>query len=773
MKKSLIIAFLTYFCSSVIAQEYICLKDGSVSGDKPTKFTERTIENTDKGILATYKFNYASRHTDEFFPSASVLLLEGFGIPEDSEKPALPYKLDRFAIPGNEPYKIVITDSSYIELPMEIAPSRPPIVNSSNGFYSREIIKPIRPYLGYYPENVLTSVLNPYRSTGIVDIHISPIQYDYLSKKVRIFKNLSYLIECNNAVVSKANLEGTETDLFLSNIVMNPKKNVNRFLDSMPRISSTHVTAPGYLIITVPDYLNAVNKFADWKRTLGFKVKISCDSNWNETSIKDSVISYAPTPIHYLLIVGDYEDVPGQALSDSVYTSDGWEHYNYVSDFYYGCVHQNTYPEIRRGRIPVSSVVEAMTVVNKIIQYERDPLIDSVFYKTGLNCAYFQDKQRDSIEDVRFTLTSENIRNYLKYELGKTINRVYCTQSAVSPKYWNNGQFGFWRMKIPIPYELQRDSGFLWNGKFSNIITSINNGSFYVLHRDHGSVNTWGDPYFHKNHIDSLSNGKKLPVVFSMNCLTGRYNGNTCFAEKFLRKNNGGCVAIFAATETNFSGYNDALTIGMFDALWPSNGYFKSFPNGNDIELSMSPVYRLGDILDIGQQEIGIIYSYAGNKGIKHTNEVFHCFGDPTMEMYTDTPTPFANVSVSKNNNNVEITLQEIAKITFYNTLTGVQDSYYGASVSYPYSNDLRICVSAHNKIPLIMDGGTMYIQNEEITSSINYEADAIKVGSSVTSLKSPGDVIISSGTTKLKGGTVELREGTTIETGAQLEINN
>ena len=778
-----IIVILASVCSTTKAQEYICLKDGTLCKEKPAVLSERKIENTEKGILATYKFNYATRYIDNLFPSAFVLYLEGYGIPEGSGIPALPYKLDRFDITDSGSYRIVIVDSSYIEIPMEIAPARPPVNNSLNSPYTKDNIRPVKPYTGFYPKDVITSVLNPYRTSNILDVHISPIQYDYHSKKVKIFKSLSYLIEFEKTKDAFSKGSAPDIDLLQSNIVMNPKENGNRFLNSNQRNSSVQVSLPGCLIITVPKYMEAVNKLADWKRTLGFNVRVSYKSIWDETTVKDTIMSYASTPIHYLLIVGDYEDVPGKALTDSFYTSNGLDYFNFVSDYYYGCVHQDNYPEIRRGRIPVSTVVEAMTVVDKIIQYEREPIIDDDFYRTGLNCAYFQDNEkknngvivspRDSIEDVRFTLTSENIRNYLKYNLGKTINRVYSTSINVTPKYWNNRNYGFYGNKVPIPYELQRDSGFLWDGNYKQIIKSINDGSFYVLHRDHGAVDFWGNPFFYKNHIDSLLNGKKLPVVFSMNCLTGRYNENTCFAEKFLRKENGGCVAIFAATETSFSGYNDALTIGMFDAIWPSNGYFKSFPYSGDIVLSALPSYRLGDILDIGLQEIQTIYSGAFNSAIKHTKEIFHCFGDPTMEMYTDTPTPFENISISKHNNLVELTLQDTAKITFYNPSTGVQNSYYGTSVSYPYSNDLRICVSAHNKIPLVTDGETLYIQNEEISSSVNYEADVIKVGSRVTSLKSFGDVIIRNGAVKLKGGTIELREGTTVESGAQLEITN
>ena len=772
MKKALLIAFLAYVSSYAIAQEYICLKDGSVSRDKPTTLSERTIENTDKGILATYKFNFATRHTDTFFLSASVLLLEGCNIAESYEKPVLPHKLDRFAIPGDEPYRIVIIDSSYIELPMEIAPSRPPMIDSSNGLYSKENVRPVKPYTGYYPENVITSVLNPYRSNSILDVHINPIQYDYHSKKVRIYNSLSYLIEFNKATGIDAAIKGSspETDLLLSNIVMNPRENADRILDGTPRNSSVQLATPGYLIITVPEYLEAVNKFADWKRTLGFNVRIISSSLWEDSIVMDSISSLNPIP-EYLLIVGNDDDVPGIAVTDTIYSLDGTGYFgDYVTDYYYGCVNQNNYPDIRRGRLPVSSATRAKNVIDKIIQYEREPITDTLFYKTGLNCAYFQDDNKDGYEDFRFTLTSEDLRDYLVNEIGKTVNRIYYANN--NPRYWNCGQYGF-PYSVPLPSDLLSND-FTWNGNSTDIQASINAGAFYVFHRGHGSSLCWENPFFSYQHINNgLNNGKKLPVVFSMNCLTGRYNENPCFAESFLRKKNGGCVAIFAATENSFSGFNDALAIGMFDAIWPGNGYFKKFPYQNAISLSSSPTYRLGDILDIGLSEIQTIYSFCNDSVLRHTKEIFHCFGDPAMEIYTDTPTPFAHVSISKHNNFIDLSLQDSAKITFFNTLTGVIESYYGTSVSYPFSSNLRICVSKHNKIPLIIEQGNLYMQNEEIATSVDYEAETIKVGSNVTLLKSPGDVIIRSGTTKLKGETVELREGTTVEIGSQLEITN
>ena len=100
-------------------------------------------------------------------------------------------------------------------------------------------------------------------------------------------------------------------------------------------------------------------------------------------------------------------------------------------------------------------------------------------------------------------------------------------------------------------------------------------------------------------------------------------------------------------------------------------------------------------------------------------------------------------------------------------------DVFYGSSVSYPDATNLRICVSAHNKIPLIINNGILYLQNEYIASSINYEADEIQAGTNVTIAKSPGDVFITNSNSVLKGNSIELHDNTTISANAQVEIRN
>lgn len=783
MKKLILLSLLLKICVLSNSQEYIRLCDGTILRGGNADTLKRTVEQVEKGILVTYLFDSVSMESDPLFTSAKLLRFNGFSIRSGIGKPALPINWDRFFVPACQ-YKVYVVDTTYIELPMEISPTRPSLQNGASPEPSKEKVKGIFPYFGYYPIDVVSSKCSKYKSEDILDICITPVQYNYTRKMTRIYKKISYLIDYKSAIQNENNnflSTNSEDNSFLINI---STRTGESFSQNVLKSTSVQITPPGYLILSVPQYSDAVNAIADWKRTLGYDVRVICKTDWDETSVKDSIVAANDsTPLDYLLLLGDYEDIPGKICVDTV----GYDHYTYCSDYHYGCIQQDEYPEIHRGRLPVSSATEAQTVVDKIILYEREPIIDSLFYKKGLHCAYFQDDYHynnqwqlylsgDSVEDDRYTLTSEEIRNYLVDIQRKQIDRVYYADSEVTPFYWNNYRLGYYGRKVSIPAELRRSNNFSWDGNQTKIIESINTGAFYVLHRDHGTKLYWYKPYLGFSGIELLSNGQKLPVVFSMNCLTGRYNEGTCFSEKLLKKDNGGCVAIFAASENSITGFNDALTLGMFDAIWPQPGFVIPFPNmGNNhvITLSTTPSYRLGDIMDVGLANLRSIYRNYDDEALFHTKRIYHCFGDPAMEMFTETPTPFDSLSIHRNDQMISISLSEKAKITFYNLSSGLIESYKGFSVSYPYSDSLRISISAHNKIPVILEGNTLCIQNTAIENTLFYEADKIKVGANVTNMKTSGEVRLVGGKTRLKGKNIEIYNGTTVELGAELELTN
>ena len=422
-------------------------------------------------------------------------------------------------------------------------------------------------------------------------------------------------------------------------------------------------------------------------------------------------------------------------------------------------------------------------IFDKIRAYEEIPTTDTLFYKTGLNCAYFQDEGNPkNYADRRFAQTSEEILQYVTSQ-GKTVNRVYYTKNENTPLCWNDGKFGF---GDSIPTYLQKPA-FDWCGKASDIINYINTGAFYVLHRDHGMPTYWVDPYFNKNHISQLTNQNKLPVVFSINCQTGRYHESSttdCFAEAFLKESDGGCVAIYAATGSSFSGYNDALSIGLFNAIWPDPGLGFSFPGDSvlgNITPPPSPTYELGQILEVGmarmQETWGAIPETERYKfRLKYTRELFHVFGDPSMQIYTDCPVSIQTPNVFRMDNIVYVEVKDgDARISFYDPLTKNVDTFYGDNISYPISsNDMIICISRHNYIPYITNvNDLVYIQNETITDNRSYSGNVVKIGDKLTDKKAHGDVLINSGNVNITANRVELQSGVKISKGATFKIDN
>jgi len=218
---------------------------------------------------------------------------------------------------------------------------------------------------------------------------------------------------------------------------------------------------------------------------------------------------------------------------------------------------------------------------------------------------------------------------------------VYYTSSTadVTSLRYDNGYFSDGQL---LPAEL-RNTSFNWNGGSSEITSAINDGKFLVFHRDHGYVGGvgWAHPYYTTSTMAALTNGDELPVVFSMNCHTGEFQLSNCFAEKFLRMANKGAVGVVAAAYYSYSGYNDALSEGMIDAIWAAPGLYPNFGSGGTGDSytigNGNEIYTMGDVVNQG------LYAMEQNwngsiTSNKYQYQLFHWFGDPAMKIWTANP---------------------------------------------------------------------------------------------------------------------------------------
>ena len=736
----------------------------------------RNVETTDDGVIVTYRFRGGIYQQDPLYPNAKYWKIPGFGLNEESGKPSTLSRWDSFAIPNGANVSVEVLECEYTDTAFVLAPARHALFNNDTIGYTLDNVPPITAYAGFYPTDIIEmSGITNYRGQDIQRIEVHPIQYSHTNGIVRNYSLIKYRINfdrTNSRSINPSNVKIGPTDPIINNMVLNPTDIIK------PQPVTRAYTDGGaiednrdYLIVSVPKYEGAVNNFAEWKRKMGYRVHVVMEENYGRTYLKSIIqdlYNQDGVNLDYLLIVGEDYDVPASYNGEK---ENGEETYYYKTDLYYGFTRNDGVDsfKISRGRIPVKSNDEATIIFNKIIQYERNPVTDPQFYNTGLHCAYFQDDNNDGYADRRFAQTSEEVLNYMEEYIKKNVNRVYFAKTSVSPRYWNNDLFS-WGEEVP---DYLKKPAFAWNGNYSDIITHIDNGCFYVFLEDHGNIRSWSNPYFNCNHISSLNNGAKLPIIFSISCLTGKFNhGTDCFAETFLKKENGGCVSIIAATEVSFLGYNEALAEMMFDAIWPNNVLRIDMPEyGFDArEKAVEPVYELGKILDMG---LMYLCEIGGKINRLYTRELYHCFGDPSMMIRTEVPQKFLP-TIRRTDGIISVNTNcDSTRISFYTPATNQVDSYFGRTIDYPTTADsVIVCINKHNYIPFIVNcDKNVYIQNENINDERTYVGENILVGKNVTTLKEQGEVIIQNANVKLQGKEVILQSGTTI-TNSNVEIN-
>lgn len=526
------------------------------------------------------------------------------------------------------------------------------------------------------------------RDVPFIKIRFYPLQYNPYQQMVTIYDtiNIKLIFSANEVLIVEPDHEQKPFYPFYENVFDNWPGFLAHTVFEQQAVSKNN--GCDYLIITHQNYYSQARELAEWKQSTGLLSKTVNITEIGTTyqQIRQYLITayttWTPRP-SYVLLIGDAEFIPTTYVN------------GVATDLWYAAVAgSDYYPDLFIGRIPADTVNQAEVMIQKTVTYEQTPPTLPSFYQKFAVAAYFQDDNTNGYEDRRFVLTSEEVRNYLQSQ-GYTGQRIYCTDSYVNPTHYNNG---YYAQGQPLPSELLRPT-FAWDGDATDIVTAIQQGIFILNHRDHGMESGWGDPYFTTGHFNSFSNGELLPVVFSLNCLTGAFDTGECFCEEFLRKSNGGAVGVFGATEVSYSGYNDYLCRGMYDGLWPE---FDT-QVGNNISL-----YTLGEILNYGKAFMadtwGDPWGYE-----EYEFELFHCFGDPSLDMYTALPGTL-QVSSALASQMIQVTVQGngtpirgarvcISQETgFYRTgitdMNGViQFNKTGASISEMVS----LVVTAHN----------------------------------------------------------------------------
>lgn len=228
---------------------------------------------------------------------------------------------------------------------------------------------------------------------------------------------------------------------------------------------------------------------------------------------------------HWVMLVGDVDKFPVRTVKA---THTQWGGMYYPSDLYYADLYDETgsfddwdsdadgifgemdfdgfgekdlnklnldqidmRPDVTVGRVPASSAAEVTTYVNKVIGYEfsayqADWFQNALWVVDGGPAAFGDPAKKDRLD---------------AYMSGFNILKRYLDESP-----W---------------------TGMTFDQRAAELNSLMNSGVGFINWFGHGNRKLWQD-WYNDTKLSGMSNQNKLPVIYSLSCITGRYIWDGC-----------------------------------------------------------------------------------------------------------------------------------------------------------------------------------------------------------------------------------------------------
>ena len=450
----------------------------------------------------------------------------------------------------------------------------------------------------FYPAEFATiSEPTQMRGVDIVNISISPVRFNPVTKEAIVYHNIEMEVEFvgGNGHFGEDRLRSPYFDPILAQNIMNyDALPVIDYASRMQQWLRDGEDGAEYIIV-IPNndgFVEPAQRLRDYRMQQGILTQVikledmpATTTDQMKSWFHNAYNTWDIAPVAVLLF-GDHNTNMAQGIpAISVYHP-----YNNtcITDIQYADVTGNdNLPEMVFSRLVAADATEAAMMADKQIEYEyTNPNMDASFYTSPITALGWQTERW-------FQLCSEVFGGYMRAH-GYTPQRINCIYSGQPGSIWSEAQntsevvsyFGpSGTNYIPAtPSELGGWTG----GSPEQVVTAVNNGAFWVQHRDHGLDEGWGEPAVRNQHIDQLTNVGKMPFVMSINCQTGMFNytgsNGNCFTEKWMRRTyngqNAGAVGVLSPTEVSYSFVNDAFVWGVYDQFDPD--FMPTLPNNTN-----------------------------------------------------------------------------------------------------------------------------------------------------------------------------------------------
>jgi hypothetical protein len=570
-----------------------------------------------------------------------TLGIHGAMLPNDENMPNLPGLGRYIAVPQGAVARLEIIETrSQLLRDLDIAPAppipeegddSPPVYQKDPTIYSTDDVYPREPIRMSHPMKM--------RGVDAVIVGITPFQYNPVRRELTVYTDVRLRVHFvgGNGQFGEDRYRSRHWEPVLQANLLNYSSLAP--IDQAARPDAKQ-TGYEYVIITPDDpvFIAWGDTIQHWRTLQGISTgtftltETGSSASAIESWINNAYTTWDIPPVAVLLL----SDYPSSGKAYGI-TSPIWSSYC-VSDNIYADVDGDDLPEMNFARITAQDASDLETMINKFLEYERNPYTDAGFYDHPVCAGGWQTERW-------FIVCTEIIYGFLANVHGKSPVREYAIYSGTPGSVWSTnpntymledyfgpGGLGY----IPATPEHLTD----WGANATRMNNDINSGCFIVQHRDHGGETGWGEPDYDNTDLDGLTN-TMLPFVFSINCLTGKYNWSSeCFTEKFHRIEHG-ALGLIGASETSYSFVNDTFIFGLYDCMWPE----------------FMPDYPAAAAKNAGPENLRPGFANASGKYFLEqsswpynpddktvTYHLFHLHGDAFTTLYSEVP---QNLTVS------------------------------------------------------------------------------------------------------------------------------
>ncbi len=523
--------------------------------------------------------------------------------------PDVPKYATSLLIPGAGNMAVEIVASEYQDFPnVNVAPSK--------GDLKRIIDPATVPYTygslyehdAFFPGR-LADLQQPFvmRDVRGQALWLYPVQYNPMTKVLRIYTSLQVRVYHvgGSGENEMSNAKGRARSRAFEQIYQQTFLNYDASLLDRSGSGAEHL-----LVIAKDEYLADLEPLITWKRQMGFHttvVPVSEIGSSASSAIYNVVQQhYNDEGTSYLLLVGDENDIHPEMRADGgLYSCDNCFGYMDGTDHF---------PEIFVGRFNAANLEQLKIMVNRNLEYEKNPAIDTSlnWFATAMASTSSQGQGIGDDNQADYEQGNEWKTSHLADGYEKVWEFYDGNQGAISP----------------TPGDISADqAGDPQNTQLVNLIN--NRGVSLYNYCGHGWEQGLVSGNFNTDAVATLRNHGRYPIVVAVACCAGNFtnnNGGDCLGEALQRAGNaatgeawGGVAGFFSSDFQSWAPPMEGQD-GMNQYLIDADG------------VTITPA--IGPMLAVGNAKMIAAYAEGGEL----MADFWNAFADPTTVPRTRTP---------------------------------------------------------------------------------------------------------------------------------------